>query len=123
MPGSRRALQQLRRPKLLAPSFGQRRFSFAVAGPCGWKLDSLERRRYCGFDMKSCRCEHGDWTVGGTDQQFNLSASEDDTFRARLDQAVDRGTASLARALLDDAKAQLVVDDPVDLSTIICTRH
>jgi hypothetical protein len=65
MPGSRRALQQLRRPKLLAPSFGQRRFSFAVARPCGWKLDSLERRRYCGFDMKSCRCEHGDWTVEG----------------------------------------------------------
>jgi hypothetical protein len=92
MPGSRRALQQRGQPKLLAPSSGQRRCTVAVTGrPCGWKLDSLERRRYCGFDMNSCRWENGDWTVGGTDQQFNFGAPEDDTLRARLDEAVDRG--------------------------------
>src|SRR5580693_7875344 len=73
--------------------------------------------------MKLGCIQNGHARIGRTDQEHDLGASQDDGLRAALGEPVHGCTVVFARGVLDFSGAKLLVNDPMELQTLIALRN
>src|SRR5580693_2100665 len=73
--------------------------------------------------MKLGCIQNGHARIGRTDQEHDLGASQDDGLRSALGEPVHGCPVESARGLLDLSAAKLLVNDPMQLQTLIALRN